>query len=126
MASPGRQWSRTPIRFDIVPEGTKRAASLPNSAATRSWSSITVGSSPHTSSPTAAAAMAARIAGVGRVTVSLRKSFTVGGILAGIPVRSSSLRPAPPQINGHESQQCRAHERKRCGFRDRYDGDGRR
>ena len=39
-----------------------------------------MGSSSNTSSPTSAAAMAARMAGVGRVTVSLRKSRTLAAI----------------------------------------------
>jgi hypothetical protein len=59
----------------IVPDGMKRAASLPSISAMRSCKAFTVGSSPKTSSPTSAAAMAARIAGVGRVTVSLRRSM---------------------------------------------------
>ncbi len=53
---------------------------MPASAATRRSSSATVGSSPNTSSPTAAAAMARRIAGVGRETVSLRRSTGAGGV----------------------------------------------
>src|SRR5258705_8225461 len=60
----------------MVPDGTKSAASLAKSAAQVASSRFTVGSSPKTSSPTSAAWMAARIAGVGRVTVSLRKSIT--------------------------------------------------
>ena len=46
--------------------------------AMRSCSALTVGSSPKTSSPTSAAAMAARMASVGRVTVSLRRSIMTG------------------------------------------------
>ena len=34
-SSPGRQCRRTPIWFDIVPEGTNTAASLPSSSAIR-------------------------------------------------------------------------------------------
>src|SRR4051812_33072915 len=64
----------------MVPEGTNRALSLPSSWATRRSSSITVGSSPYTSSPTAALAIASRIARPGRVTVSERKSKT-GSVL---------------------------------------------
>lgn len=41
----------------------------------RSWSALTEGSSPKTSSPTGALAIASRMAGVGRVMVSLRKSW---------------------------------------------------
>src|SRR5579875_927877 len=59
----------------MVPDGTNRAASLPSSPAMRSSKRLTVGSSPKTSSPTSAVCMAARIAGVGRVTVSLRRSM---------------------------------------------------
>ena len=76
VSSPGRQCSRTAIWFDIVPDGTKTAASLPKSWATRSSSRLTVGSSPYTSSPTGAASMAASIAGVGFVTVSDRRSMS--------------------------------------------------
>src|SRR6056297_2942536 len=61
-------------RLPMVPEGTKSAASLPNIEAARSSSSLTLGSSPATSSPTSARIMDSRIAGVGRVTVSDRKS----------------------------------------------------
>src|SRR5262249_43662161 len=64
----------------MVPDGTNKAASLPRRAATRSWSRWTVGSSSKTSSPTSAACMAARMPGVGRVTVSLRKSMVVSGM----------------------------------------------
>ncbi len=65
---------RAEIRFPIEPEGTYTAASLPSIAATSASSAITVGSSPQTSSPTSASAIARRISGVGRVTVSERKS----------------------------------------------------
>src|SRR4029453_19084416 len=51
------------------------AASLPVTSAHRSWSRLTVGSSPYQSSPTSASAMAVRMAGVGRVTVSDRRSI---------------------------------------------------
>ena len=74
ISSPGLVWDLIAIAFDIVPEGTKSAASLPSISATRICSSMTVGSSPSTSSPTTAAAIASRIGGVGCVTVSLRKS----------------------------------------------------
>src|SRR5580658_7249014 len=58
----------------IVPVGTNSAASLPAISAARASSRFTVGSSPYPSSPTSASAMARRISGVGRVTVSLRRS----------------------------------------------------
>ena len=56
------------------PLGKSTAAPFPSRAATRSSSAFTVGSSPSASSPTSAVAIAARISGVGRVTVSLRRS----------------------------------------------------
>ncbi len=49
----------------MVPEATKSPASLPIRPAASSSSRMTVGSSPKTSSPTSAAAIAARMAGVG-------------------------------------------------------------
>ena len=71
---PRGQWHSTEMRLPIVELGRKSAASFPNSAAARSCSEFTVGSSPHTSSPTAASAIALRMPSDGRVTVSLRKS----------------------------------------------------
>jgi len=82
--SPGRQCVVVAIRLPIVPVGTKRPASLPSSAAPRSSSALIVGSSPKTSSPTTASAIAARISGVGSVTVSLRRS--INGDKAGAPL----------------------------------------
>ena len=79
-SSPGSQCTRTPIWLDIVPEGTNSAASLPSSSAIRSCRACTEGSSSNTSSPTSAAAIAARMPGVGLVTVSLRKSRTRSGM----------------------------------------------
>src|SRR5262249_18228777 len=49
----------------MLPDGTNSAASVPSSCAARRCSASTVGSSPYTSSPTGAAAIASRIAGVG-------------------------------------------------------------
>ena len=75
---PGATRDRTASRLASDPVGVNNAASCPNSAATRSWRALTVGSSPYTSSPTSAAAIAARISSVGRVTVSLRRSMRSG------------------------------------------------
>src|SRR5438034_331651 len=83
-SSPGCVWVLTAVWFDIVPEGTNSAASLPSRAATRSSRRLTVGSSWKTSSPTSAACMAARMAGVGRVTVSLRRSMYSGMFLPSV------------------------------------------
>ena len=66
----------------------QRYSRVPASAATRRSSSMVVGSSPMTSSPTIASAIARRMAGVGLVTVSLRRS-TVG--FKAISPRKSSL-----------------------------------
>ena len=60
----------------IDPLTQNSPASCPSSRATRCSSSITVGSSAYTSSPTGAASIASRIAGVGLVTVSERRSIT--------------------------------------------------
>ena len=69
------QWTNTEIRLPMVPVGTNNAASFPNILAPSSSSSVTVGSSRMTSSPTAQVAMARRIAAVGLVTVSERRSM---------------------------------------------------
>src|SRR5438034_2120257 len=72
--SPRWQWLISAARFDCVPEGKKSASSKPKISAARACSRLTVGSSPKTSSPSSASSMARRMAGVGRVTVSERRS----------------------------------------------------
>ena len=62
------------IWLHMVPVGRYRAAWQPVSSAARSCSRLTVGSSPNRSSPTSACAIARRMAGDGRVTVSERRS----------------------------------------------------
>jgi hypothetical protein len=57
-SSPGVVALATPIRLAMVPLGHNSAVSLPSMAATRSSSRRTVGSSPKTSSPTSALAIA--------------------------------------------------------------------
>jgi hypothetical protein len=74
-SSPGRVSVRIATWSAIVPVGNQRPASCPSIAATRSWRRLTDGSSPNWSSPTSARAIASRIAGVGRVTVSDRRSI---------------------------------------------------
>jgi hypothetical protein len=76
-SSPGRQWSRSAIWLAIVPLVTNSAASFPSNSAARASRARAVGSSPQTSSPTSADAIACRIAGVGRVNVSERSSTAV-------------------------------------------------
>ena len=66
----------------MLPVGTNSAASLPKISAASCSNRLTVGSSLYTSSPTSASAMARRISGVGRVTVSLRRSTTPAGGVA--------------------------------------------
>src|SRR5205823_3046660 len=92
-SSPGGTSSCTAIWLAIEPVGANRAASCPNIRATRSSSALTVGSSPYTSSPTSAAAIAARIPAVGRVTVSDRRSTI------------SATRTLSPQHLRHEKRQ---------------------
>ena len=74
-SSPRCVSTRMAIALPIVPDGTNSAASMPSSSAARRSRRSTVGSSPYTSSPTSASAMARRISGVGRVTVSERRSI---------------------------------------------------
>ncbi len=64
-SSPGRVSVRSATWLAMVPLGSHSAASLPSRSATASCSRLVVGSSPNWSSPTAAGAIAARIA-VGR------------------------------------------------------------
>jgi hypothetical protein len=65
ISSPCRAFTAMPIRLPIVPLGRKTAASLPMRAAATSSSRFTVGSSPITSSPSGAVAIARRISVVG-------------------------------------------------------------
>src|SRR5947209_2086558 len=73
-SSPRLTCERRPIRLPCVPLETKSAASLPAVSAESASRRCTVGSSFQTSSPTSASSMARRMAGVGRVKVSLRSS----------------------------------------------------
>src|SRR5512139_1713349 len=75
----------------------KRAASVLSISAARDWSRLTVGSSPYTSSPTSAWAMTSRMAGVGLVTVSLRRSM----ILVGSAIGCLAPRQNDPGIGDH-------------------------
>src|SRR3990170_8707597 len=94
---PGRVCESTDTRLPMVPEATKSPASFPvrsADSASRRW---TVGSSSQTSSPTSAFAMASRIAGVGSVRVSERRSTTscIGLSLGG---GLQALDRAPPPL----------------------------
>ena len=70
------QCTPTAMRLPIVPLGTNTAASFPKISAMRRSNASTVGSSPKTSSPTSASAIALRMRAVGFVTVSDRRSTT--------------------------------------------------
>src|ERR1700761_3880791 len=77
-SSPGRQCVAMATWLHMVPEGRNIAASLPSSAAMRSQSSQTVGSSPCCSSPTSAAIIASFMAREGRVWVSEERLMRTG------------------------------------------------
>ncbi len=74
-SSPGPTKAPSASTLAMEPVGVNSAASNPNRPATRSSSASTVGSSPYTSSPTSASAIARRMPAVGRVTVSERRSI---------------------------------------------------
>src|SRR5581483_12288159 len=67
--------AHTATRLPMVPLGTNIAAGLPSSSAQCASRALTVGSSPQTSSPTSAVAIARRIPSSGTVKVSLRRSI---------------------------------------------------
>src|SRR5579864_2538071 len=76
-SSPGLVWTLTAISLAIVADGRYQACSLPSSAATRSCSAFTDGSSSFCSSPTGARSMNWRIPSDGLVAVSLERSMNV-------------------------------------------------
>src|SRR4051794_7151434 len=89
-SSPREQCAMSAARLDCVPDGKKSPASMPKRSAQTACRRLTVGSSPKTSSPTGASAMARRIAGDGWVTVSLRRS------IMGRPKKNSGSVPELP------------------------------
>src|SRR5579871_1164974 len=110
---PGRVQHITEIRLPMEPDGTKRAASRSKISAARACRRLTVGSSPYTSSPTSASAMARRMAGVGLVTVSLRRSTMefgslIGALLSGGAVKFARLHNLRQEIyqNGFEQRKA--------------------
>jgi hypothetical protein len=74
-SSPRRVRVSSATWFAWVPLGNHSADSLPSMPATRACSRLTDGSSSYWMSPTSAAAMARRMPGEGRVTVSERRSI---------------------------------------------------
>jgi hypothetical protein len=104
-SSPAFTSTRTASRLASEPVTVNSADSNPNMSATRASRALTVGSSPYTSSPTSATAIACRIASVGRVTVSLRRSTTLSPpfTLHPFPRREGGTRSAPRmQHLGHQ------------------------
>src|SRR5579884_4041876 len=104
-SSPGFVCAHTATRLPIVPLGTNSAACLPSSAATCASSALTVGSSPQTSSPTSASAIALRIPASGTVKVSLRRSIGLPSLVIadqGTPPRSvvDEAHPVAPRALG--------------------------
>src|SRR6185437_11856407 len=114
-SSPRWQCAISAAQFDCVPDGKKSPASMPNRSAQASCSRFTVGSSPKTSSPTSARAMASRIAGVGWVTVSLRRSI---GFIR-VSGQGSKVYPVPRAApkRGGSLTQPRVELRERRGSR---------
>src|SRR5262249_24934437 len=92
---PAGAWLMTEIRFPMVPELTKSPAALPSRSAASASSRLTVGSSSHTSSPTSARAMASRMAGVGSVSVSERRS-TMSCTGSPLGLLETLAGPTPP------------------------------
>ncbi|WVY95487.1 hypothetical protein V8G54_034575 [Vigna mungo] len=76
------QCTSTDIRLAMVPDGTKSAASFPNNFAISVSKRKQEGSRPRTSSSTSALAIAPRIASVGFVTVSDRRSTILATIFS--------------------------------------------
>src|ERR1051325_7081695 len=87
---PGWVCAHTETRLPWVPDVTKTAASLAMRSAAIASRRLTVGSSSQTSSPTSARAIASRIAGVGRVIVSERKSMM--GCIGVLPLGAPEAR----------------------------------
>ncbi len=107
--------------------GTAPAPGRAGSAA-RSCSSLTVGSSRICSSPTSAAAIAARMPAVGRVTVSERRSITAAhcACCAAPVVRSTGDRDRRRRVDAGEGGACstgstRRHSRHARARRARVD-----
>src|SRR5262245_59660361 len=79
----------------MVPDVTKSPAAFPIRSAASASSRLTVGSSSHTSSPTSARAMASRMAGVGSVSVSERRS-TISCTGSPLGLLEALAGPTPP------------------------------
>ena len=97
--------------FAIVPVGTKSPASFPSSAATRSWSAFTVGSSPNWSSPQRRGRHRGAHRGVGTVTVSERRSIIAAAYAAA--TERDRLDGAPVVLGGDADVRLLAHRARR-------------
>src|SRR5689334_21224257 len=109
ISSPRPQWVITQTRLPWVPDATNSASSKPSIAATSSCRALTDGSSPKTSSPTSASAIAARMARVGLVMVSLRKSVA----MAGAAEHAVLLRKANGNARPFRTRVCSTGPRRR-------------
>src|SRR5262245_16954183 len=92
---PGCVCVTTETRLPMVPDVTKSPAAFPIRSAASASSRLTVGSSSHTSSPTSARAMASRMAGVGSVSVSERRS-TMSCTGSPLGLLETLAGPTPP------------------------------
>src|SRR4051812_2795846 len=116
---PGRAITRNASWFAIVPDGVYSAAWVPSTAAASDCRRLTVGSSPYSSSPTSASAIARRISGVGVVNVSLRSSTMLMRPTSGPRTpgtRASTVRAsgsAPGSFRLHGPNQAFLHHRDR-------------
>ena len=106
------------------PVGVNSPASWPSRSATRSSSARTVGSSPKTSSPTSARAIAWRIASVGRVRVSRAGTGRRAPASVLVPASRRRGRPAPGSAGG--SGAGRRPSRSACRGRRRGSSPSRR
>src|SRR3990172_3597776 len=113
---PRGQCTRVAMRLLCVPLGVRSAASFPSIFAAISCNWLTLGSSPNTSSPSSADAMASRMSAEGSVTVSLLRSITFI-IKKKPPRRGSSMavgsgpsaRPLPQRLVSLASADRRKH-----------------
>ncbi len=83
----------------MLPDGMNSPASKPVRCASSCCSALTLGSSPYTSSPTSAVAIASRMAGVGRVTVSERRSAISGEGVMAHTIAGGPRRAAEPETS---------------------------
>ena len=107
-SSPGRVRTRSATWFAIVPLGSQSAASFPSNSAVRSWRRLMVGSSPNSSLPTEAAAMAARIAADGQrdgVRAQIDGTAGLATMILRVMTRGlANLRENSPGVPAHQGR----------------------